>query len=95
MRQTRLSPEISRLIGQCRLTRHGLVRLLASLHGELPQHYHRYRGLRHSEDDRLFFFFDAFADGNRMHTFTFHIDDSTSPDDLIVTDLEHESRGLK
>jgi hypothetical protein len=30
-----------------------------------------------------------------MHTFTFHVDDSTSPEHLIVTDLEHEARPLR
>jgi hypothetical protein len=47
------------------------------------------------EDERLFFFFDSLADGDRMHIFTFSVDDSTSPDDLIVTDLEHASRPLR
>jgi len=84
-----------RMIGQCRLTRNGAVRLFAGLHGELAQRYARYRGLRHPEDDRLFFFFDAFADGDMMHTFTFHVDDSTSGEHLIVADLEHESRPLR
>jgi hypothetical protein len=66
----------------------------AGLHGELPSHYERYRGLRHPDDDRLFFYFDAFADGNVMHTFTFHVDDSTSAEHLIVVALEHDSRRL-
>jgi hypothetical protein len=94
VRRTIVPPEISRLIGACRLTRAGVVRLMAGLHGELAQRYARYSRLRHPEDDRLFFFFDAFADGDRMHTFTFHVDDSTSAEHLIVTDLEHESRPL-
>jgi hypothetical protein len=95
VRRTIVPPEISRLIGNCGLTRAGLVRVLAGLHGELSQRYDRYRRLRHPDDDRLFFFFDAFADGDVMHTFTFHVDDSTSPEHLIVTDLEHESRPIR
>ena len=94
MRRTLVSPEITRLIGQCRLTRDGAVRVFAGLHGELPQRYARSRGLRHPEDDRLFFF-DAFGDGELMHTFSFHVDDSTSAEHLLVTDLEHESRPLR
>jgi hypothetical protein len=82
------------MIGECGLTRSGIIRALAGLHGELSQHYARYRGLRHPEDERLFFFFDVVADGGLMHTFTFHVDDSTSPEHLIVTDLEHDSRPL-
>jgi len=95
VRRTVVPPEITRLIGECGLTRDGVVRVFTGLHGELPQRYARFRGLRHPEDDRLFFFFDAFADGDRMHTFTFHVDDSTSTEHLIVADLEHESRPLR
>src|SRR5579864_5779084 len=94
MRRTVVDSEITRLVGDCRLSRTGTVRILANLHGELPQHYERYQRLRHPEDDRLFFFFAALADGNQMHTFTFHIDDSTSKEHLIVVDLEHQSRSL-
>ncbi len=95
MRRTIASPEITRRIGQCGLTRNGVVRILAGPQGELPQQYSRYCGLRHPEDERLFFFFDVFADGDRMHTFTFHIDDAISAEHLIVADLEHESRPLR
>lgn len=94
MRRTVVAPEISRRIGECRLTRNGVVRLIAGLHVELPQRYVHYSRLRHPDDDRLFFFFDAFADGDRMHTFTFHVDDATSGEHLIVADFEHESRPL-
>jgi hypothetical protein len=83
------------MIAECRLSRNGAVRVYANLHGELGQRYTRYCGLRHPDDDRLFFFFDAFADGDLMHTFTFHVDDTTSPDHLILTDLEHELRPLR
>lgn len=93
MRRTIVPPEISRMIGDCRLTRNGAVRVFAALH-DLPQRYGRFRHLRHPEDDRRFFFFEAVADGGLMHTFTFHIDDSTSAEHLIVADLEHESRPL-
>lgn len=92
MRHMVIPAGITRRIGECRLTRSGVVRILAGLHGELPRHYARYSGLRHPEDDRLFFFFDACADGDLMHTFTFHVDDSTSPDHQIIRALEHESR---
>lgn len=95
MRHTIAPPEITQSIGECRLTRNGVVRVFAGLHGELPQHYARYSGLRHPDDDRLFFFFDACADGDLMHTFTFHVDDTTSPEHLIVKAVEHESRPLR
>jgi hypothetical protein len=92
VRRTVVPPEITGMIGECRLTRNGAVRVFTGLHSELPQHYARYGRLRHPEDDRVFFFFDAVADGDLMHTFTFHVDHTTSADHLIVTDLEHESR---
>lgn len=95
MRRTIVPPEITQMIGECGLTRHGTVRVFAALHSELPQQYERLRRLRHPEDDRLFFFFAAVADEGRMHTFTFHIDDTTSAEYLILTDLEHESRSLE
>lgn len=92
MRQTLVPPEISQLIGACGLTRQAIVRVLISLHDELPQHYGRFRHLRYPDDERLFFFFVAVADDGGMHTFTFHIDDATSPAHLIVVDLEHQAR---
>jgi hypothetical protein len=94
VRQTKVPPEIARLIGDCGLTRNGVVRVLAGLHSELRQQYDRYRSRRHPEDERLFVFPDAFADGDLMHTFAFHVDDTTSAEHLIVKDLEHGSRPL-
>jgi len=91
VRRTLVPPEITRMIADCRLTRNGALRVFAGLHGELPQRYGRFRRLRHPEDDRVFLFFDAVADAGLMHTFTFHIDDSTSPEHLIVRNLEHDS----
>ena len=92
MRRLNVSPKSSRQIGECRLTRTAMVRVLAGLHGELPQQYHRFKAFRNPEDTTQFFYFDGIADGDLMHTFTFRVDDSTSPDHLIVVDLKHESR---
>ncbi len=92
MRRTKVPPEITRLLGMCGLTRNGAVRVLAGLHDELPQQYGRWQHLRHPEDDRLFFFVIAVADGGLLHSFTWHVDDSTSPEHLLVTDFEHKSR---
>jgi hypothetical protein len=80
------------MIAECGLTRNGAVRVLAGLHGELPLGYDQFRRLRHPEDDHLFLFFDALADADLIHTFAFHVDDSTSAEHLIVKDFEHESR---
>ena len=80
------------MIGACRLSRTVLVRVLAGLHIDLPQQYGRFRAFRNPEDPRRFFYFVAIADGDAMHTFTFHVDDTTSPDHLFVVNLEHQSR---
>ncbi len=92
MRRLVVPPGISRKIGAL-LSRNGVVRLLSRLHEELPARYGRYRGLRHPDDDGSFLFFVVVAEG-RMHSFTFFIDDSTSPDHLLVQDVEHNSRPL-
>ncbi len=76
----------------CSLTRNAAVRVLVGLHGDLPQQYGRYKSLRNPDDPSLFFYFYGITDGDKNHTFTFHVDDSTSPDHLIVVDLEHQSR---
>ena len=94
MRVTKVPPEISRKIRECRLSRSGLLRLLASLHADLPQQYDLHKRRRHPEDDRLFLFPGAFADGGLMHTFEFHIDDSTSAEHLLVSGLEHDTHPL-
>jgi hypothetical protein len=92
VRRTIVPPEITALIGACRLTRQGVVRLLSMLHGELPQQYGRFRNLRHPEDERLFFYFVALFEEGVRHTFTFTVDDSTSAEHLLIADLEHEAR---
>jgi len=92
MRRTVISPGLARMIAACQLSRNCMLRVFAGLHDELPQQYSRFRPFRHPDDSRVFFYFAAYADENLMHTFTLHIDDSTSPDHLIVADLEHQSR---
>lgn len=91
MRRTLLPPEITRIIGACQLSRAGIVRVLTGLHVELPKRYDQLRHQRHPENDGIFVVVDAIADGGRMHEFTFLIDDSSSPEHLIVADLEHDS----
>ena len=92
MRRTVVPPEITRMIRDCRLTRNAAIRVLTGLHESLPQHHDS--SPRHPEDDRLCLFLDAIADGGQMHTFVFSVDDTTSPDHLIVVDLEHHARPI-
>jgi hypothetical protein len=57
---------------------------------DLEDRYPLYRSSRHPEDDRLFRYLLAVADGDSMHRFYFLIDDSASPDDLFIIDFWHE-----
>ncbi len=91
MRHLVISTKISQQIGNCQLTRNGLVRLLANLHN-LPQRHGRFQGFRHPDDDRLFLFFESIIDDRHVHYFTFFIDDSTSDQHLMVHGFEHKSR---
>ncbi len=93
MRRLILLPVISQRIGEL-LSRNGIVRLLTALHDELPGLYSRYRNLRHPDDDRLCLFFSTLGDGSQMHRFTFFVDDTTSPDHLIIEQFEHDARTL-
>lgn len=92
MRRAVVGKHIAQMIRDCRLSREGIVRALSGLHGDLAQHYERFRALRHPDDDRFFLFFDAVIDGKTRHTFTFFIDDMTSADHLIVVGFEHTAR---
>ena len=92
MRQLTVPPMISRQIGACSLTRTVMVRVLAGLHDELPQQYDRFKAFRNPDDTTEFFYFHGITDGDLMHTFTFRVDDSTSPEHLLVVALEHVSR---
>lgn len=92
MRRTVIIPNVSRKIGECRLPRTALVRILAGLHVELPQQYVRFKAFRNPDDISEHFYFDGIAEGDTMHTFTFHVDDSSSPDHLFVVAFEYRSR---
>jgi hypothetical protein len=94
MRKLIVWPEISRRIGECRLTHEGLPVFLNRLRQDLEEHYRVHCGLRDTEDPRFFRYLMTFADGGSLHEFEFVIDDSTSPEHLFIEDFEHESRPL-
>jgi hypothetical protein len=90
MRRLRIDREMSRRLGDCRLSRNAAIRFRVGLRDDLENRYHLYRSSRHPKDERFFSYFLAVADGPLMHRFTFVIDDSTSPDDLFIIDFWHE-----
>lgn len=93
MRRTSIPPAVSQELGR-RLGRAGILRALTELHGTLPREYGLFRRFRLSDDEHLFSYFLAIAEGSLLHTLTFDIDDSTSPDHLLVVNVEIDSRPL-
>jgi hypothetical protein len=93
VRRLIIPPEISRRLGSL-LSREGIVRLLTGLHTELPRFYGQYRRLRHPDDDRLCLYFEVLADGDRMHRFTYFVDDSTADVCLTIAGFEYDWRRL-
>lgn len=91
MRRFRIDSEMSRKLGECRLSRNAVVRFRSNLSYDLENHYQSYRLWRHPKDQRFFLYFLSVADGASTHSFSFVIDDSTSPDDLFIVDFRHES----
>lgn len=89
MRRTMIPPEISRMLGGF-LSRTGIVRVLAALHEELPRLYPLLQDIRHPDDERYFSYPLSVADGETVHGIYFVVDDSTSPDHLIIADFVHE-----
>lgn len=91
MRRLVIWPGISRRIGACGLSHEGLVYFLNGLRSDLENYYHVYGTLRDEEEPRFFRYLVAYGDGGLMHEFIFIIDNSTSPDHLLIEDFEHSS----
>jgi hypothetical protein len=82
-------PPISRAVGQFGLSRSGLVRLLASLHTDLPTHANQVQSLRDPNDPDYCIYRYSFKDGAAWHYFEFRIDDVTAPGYLFVDRVKH------
>jgi hypothetical protein len=63
--------------------------LCARLVTYLEKRYARLRNDRHPADDTLFVCTLYQADGDKRHTFEFHIDDTTADTCLIVLNVVH------
>jgi hypothetical protein len=91
MRRLRIDSEMSRRLGDCGLSRNAVIRFLVAMRDDLENRYQLYSSSRHPEDQRFFRYFLAVPDGALMHRFDFVIDDSASPDDLLIIDFWHDS----
>jgi hypothetical protein len=63
--------------------------LCARLFVHLEQKYERLRKERHPEDETLFVFTLYMAEGDRRHTFEFHVDDTMADTYLFVLTVAH------
>ena len=81
---------ISLLIRQMGLSREMVVRLLTDMHFRLPREYLSYQRFRVAdhEDNQCRHRFTVYDEGTR-HLFVFRLDDTTSPDHLILLDIQH------
>ena len=63
--------------------------LCARLVGNLEKRYDRLRKERHPEDETLFVFTLYVAEGDKRHTFEFHVDDTIADTHLFVLEVAH------
>jgi hypothetical protein len=82
---------ISKRIGEFGLSRRMFVRLLTRIHSDIPRDYGRFKNLR-AQDDRCYKYRMAMAEVDDKHLFLFKIDDTTSPDDLIIIYIGHRTK---
>jgi hypothetical protein len=57
----------------------------------LETKYKRLRKERHPDDETLFVFTLYLAEGDKRHTFEFHVDDTMSDSHLFVLDVVHSA----
>jgi hypothetical protein len=65
--------------------------LCARLVGVLENKYERLRKERHPQDETLFVFTLYVFEGNKRHTFEFHVDDTTADTHLFVLEVVHSA----
>ncbi len=82
-------PPIGRAIGQCGLSRLGVVRLLASVYIDLPARADNVRLRRDPNDPDYCVYRVNMNDGAAWHHFEFRIDDATAPGYLFVDRMKH------
>lgn len=89
-RKVIVPPEISRVIGGMGLPRGILIDLLIFVHSAMATAYEFFREKRDAKAARFCQYRKILLDENGVkHRFTFIIDDTTSPDHLLVVELQH------
>lgn len=90
MNRTTVVPKpISETIRQFVLSREMVIRLLTRMHSDVPNDYLRFRHFRVKERYYRYRMVIGEANGLKRHLFTFVIDDTSSPDHLIVSEIGH------
>ncbi len=90
--RVRITPQTSIDLGAIGLSRRGIVRVLACLHGELPVRADEFRGDRCVDDQDNFYYRVALIDSGRSFTLAFAVNDTIAQGNLLVLGVEHESR---
>ena len=80
---------VSQAIGQCGLTRAGIVRVIAHLHGDLPARADRLRRRRDPDDPDLFLYRVTLLDGGRLHFWDFWVNDVNAQGFLFILRMKH------
>jgi hypothetical protein len=93
MRKAIIPKPISESVGGFGLSRPVLVALLSHLHAKLPGDYPRFRHYRvRQHEDSQYRYRVVVKDEALRHLFLLAVDDATSPEHLIVTDIVHSAR---
>ena len=84
-----ISKGLNRAIGQLGLSRTLKVKLLASIHDQLPKVVEQFRGDRYPGDERSFLYRVDFEDLEANHHFLIKVDDTTAPGFLMVETIHY------
>src|ERR1700722_96421 len=77
----------SQAIGPLEISRELKIRVLASIHDDLPISASKFQKFRLTDDERVFFYRVLLDEGSARHFFVFAVDDTTSPDHFILMGL--------
>jgi hypothetical protein len=80
---------ISQAIGQCGLSRQGLIRILASVHIDLPAHSSIWRKHRDPTDSDFFLYPVGLREDGAFHMFEFQVNDVSAPGFLFIARMRH------
>jgi len=88
-RRVILPGPITEKIATFGLSRSTLVGLYNACHEGIPDSYDQRRAHRVVEEERHYWHFVALHDGGKKHLLALEVDDTTSPDNLIIVAIKH------